>query len=88
MVSQQHRYCSFICKVIDREVSATQRVCEAVGTDSPLAAELWAQAVAVSDSWSRFVELDREVLRQARSVGFTAEQWAAVKDGRLADAPA
>ena len=77
-----HEHCSFICGAIAQELERAQRVCEAIGPGTPLASELWAEAVALSDGWSRHIELDRRLYREALSVGFTREQWQAIKDGK------
>lgn len=43
--------------------------------------ELWAEAVALSDGFTRYIELDRRLYREASSVGITEEQWRAIKEG-------
>jgi hypothetical protein len=77
----QHEYCTFLCRVIDREISHAQRACEALG-NSPLTNELWSEVVALSDAWTRFQELNTEVYRHAKSVGFTDEQWQLIWEGK------
>ncbi len=34
--------------MIDRELEKLQRICEALGDESPLTAELWSEAVSLS----------------------------------------
>ena len=53
---QERRHCTFVCKVIDDELSRTQRVCEAVADDS-LSAELWQTVVTLSDEWIQYQRL-------------------------------
>lgn len=79
--SSKNRYCSFLCKVVEREVVGAQRLCEALGTDTPTVPELWAEAVALSDAWSRYRGIERALFRRAQSVGVTDEQWQAIKEG-------
>jgi hypothetical protein len=76
-----HTYCSFVCRAIARELERAQRVCEALGPDSPMVLELWTETVALSDAWSRHIALDRRLYREVMSVGITDEQWRAIKDG-------
>lgn len=73
-------YCSFVCKVISSELAKAQRVCQALGADTSLVAELWAEVVALSDGWSRYQALDRRIRREAAAVGFTDEQWRQLAD--------
>lgn len=75
-----HDYCSFVCKAIDTEVTKCQRVCETLG-DSALTTEMWSEIVALSDAWTRVIDLDREVFQLAKSVGFTDKQWQLIKEG-------
>jgi hypothetical protein len=53
---QERRHCTFVCKLIDDELSRTQRVCEAVGDDS-LSAELSQTVVTLSDEWTKYQRL-------------------------------
>jgi hypothetical protein len=72
--------CSFVCKVIAAELDKARRICEALGTEG-MPSEMWTEAVALSDCWSRYLELDRRLYRAAGEVGFTDEQWTAIKEG-------
>lgn len=75
-----YNYCSFICSAIDQEMDKAQRICQAIGSDG-LTSELWTEVVALSDGLTRYMELDRRLYREARSVGITDEQWQAIKNG-------
>jgi hypothetical protein len=66
--------------VIASELGKAQRLCEALGSDG-MSSDLWTEAVALSDCWSRYLELDRRIYRAAAEVGFTDEHWQAIKDG-------
>lgn len=74
------KHCTFVYKVIASELDKVQRICEALGIDG-LTPDLWTEAVALSDCWSRYLELDRRLYRAAVEVGFTDESWRAIKDG-------
>jgi hypothetical protein len=74
----KHRYCTFVCRGVDFELLDAHRLCSAIG-DSPAAGELWSAAVALSDALSEYQRLDRGLFSVAQSVGFTADQWYAVK---------
>ncbi|CAN5549595.1 hypothetical protein BH11ACT6_BH11ACT6_29850 [soil metagenome] len=76
-----HVYCSFICGAIAKELERAQRICETLGPDAPMAVELWTEAVAVSDGWSRVSQLDRLLYQAAREAGLTDEAWRAIKEG-------
>jgi hypothetical protein len=78
--SPPNGYCSFVCKVIASELDKAQRICEALGAGG-LTSDLWTEAVALSDCWTRYLELDRRLYRAAVEVGITDEQWTAIKDG-------
>jgi hypothetical protein len=67
--------------VVEREVTAAQRICETLGTDTPTVPELWAEVVALSDAWTRYRGIERALFRQAQSVGITDEQWQAIREG-------
>jgi hypothetical protein len=43
--------------------------------------EMWAEAVALSDGWTRHLELDRRLYLAASEVGITDEQWRSIKEG-------
>lgn len=82
LAAQKRTYCSFMCRAINEDLDRTRRMCEVLGTDSPVVAEMWAEIVDCADAWTRYKQLDRKVFDLAVSVGYTREQWMAVKDGR------
>ncbi|MGW8815508.1 hypothetical protein [Gordonia terrae] len=45
-----------------------------------MTSRLWSEIVEISDAWTRYQDVDRQVYRHARSVGFTDEQWKAIKN--------
>ncbi|WP_231913835.1 hypothetical protein [Rhodococcus sp. LB1] len=65
-----------------QELENTQRVCEAVG-DSELTNELWAQAVALSDECSRYLELRFKLRTLAMEAGISPKQWQDIRRGRV-----
>lgn len=69
-----NKYCGFVCKVVSAELNNAQRICEYLGVDTPMISELWAEAVALSDCWSRYLELDRRLYKAAVEVGINDEQ--------------
>lgn len=73
------QHCSFICSAIDRQLDQAQRICTALGPDIALAAELYAEVVALNDTFTRVREIDSKLFQHAESVGFTREQWRSVK---------
>ena len=72
--------CCFMCRLITEELKRTLNVCTALGAEG-VSSELWAEAVAVSDGWTRFLQLDRQLYRAALAVGITNEQYQAIKAG-------
>lgn len=75
-------YCNPVCRAIAVELDRAQRVCQALGAQTPLVSQLWAEAVALNDGYTQLREIDQQLYEQALSVGFTAEQWRAVKEGK------
>jgi hypothetical protein len=75
-----YEYCSYFCRVLNRELDSAQRVCEVVGA-AGRTAELWASIVAAADGWSEYQQLQMEIHEAALSVGMTEEQWRAIKEG-------
>lgn len=63
--------------MVDAELAASQRVCEAVGRD--VSSELWPSAVELNDALSAYLSQHRRVYRAAAEVGFTSEQWRDIK---------
>ena len=80
--ARDRTYCSFMCRAIDEDIERTQRMCEVLGTDSPVVAGMWSEIIECADAWTRYKQLDRQVFDLAVSVGYTREQWMAVKEGR------
>jgi hypothetical protein len=81
-----NRYSSFACRAIDYELRDAQRLCRAIGPASTAASELWAAAVALSDAFSEYQRLDRELFSFAASVGITPDQWYGIKQTRKGNA--
>lgn len=73
--------CSALCTAVVAEMSASQRVVEAIGTPD---GELWATAVGLNDAVSAFRTADAEVYSAARRVGITSQQFQAIKRGTVA----
>lgn len=80
--SSGRSFCTPLCRAITVELDRAQRVCQALGAQTPLVSQLWAEAVALNDGYTKLREIDRQLYEQAQSVGFTAEQWRAVKEGK------
>lgn len=74
----KERYCSAVCRSVDIELTRTQRVCEAVGSQS---VDLWCAAVAMSDAVTEYLLLDEQLHQAATEVGITDERWLAIKYG-------
>ena len=68
--------CSSLCELVMEELADAQRVCAATGDG-----ELWAAVVALNDTLTTYRLSDTRVYRVARSVGFSDEQWRAIKRG-------
>ncbi len=77
-----YQHCCFVCTAIAQELERVQRVCQVLGPGTPLVSELWTETVALSDGWTRCLELERNLFDAARSVGVTGKQWQAIKAGR------
>src|SRR4051812_3994881 len=65
--SGDNKHCCFVCKVIAAELDKAQRICEYLGAEG-LTSDLWTEAVALSDCWSRYLEIDRRLYRAAVEV--------------------
>ncbi|MFF0541739.1 hypothetical protein [Prescottella sp. R16] len=76
-----HPYCCYSCKVIAQELENTERVCKAIG-DSELATELWTEVVELSDTLSRYLELNFRLRLLALESGITHRQWNSFHKGR------
>jgi hypothetical protein len=75
-----HRYCSFVCHVVEDEMDQIRRVCEAVG-ESPLTAELWAAAVQLGDTWTECQWLNKRLFDATRDAGINADEFYAIRNG-------
>lgn len=71
-------YCTALCTELATEMRKAQRICEAIGP-SPVTAELWSTAVALSDTRTELARLEFKVYEAARSVGITDEQWNSIR---------
>lgn len=72
--------CSFVCRAIATDMARAERACRALGADNPMTSRLWSEIVELSDAWTRYQDVDHEVYQHALSVGFTDEQWRAIKN--------
>lgn len=75
-----HTYCNHMCRLVDWEVEAAQRVCADTGDT-----ELWLAAVALNDALTDYHTNDSRVYFAARDVGITDAQWRTVKHGSATD---
>lgn len=75
-----YRYCSYACRRLNDELIAAQRMCQAVG-HTEFSSRLWLAAVAAADAWSEYRRLAEDFASAALSVGITAEQLEAIKNG-------
>ncbi|WP_336879780.1 hypothetical protein [Rhodococcus globerulus] len=75
------KYCCFACRAIALEVENTQRVCEYVG-ESDLTSELLAEAVALGNACSRYLDLGYQLRMLAMESGITPKQWQGVRKGQ------
>ena len=73
-------YCTLICREIDTELTHARAVIEALG-GSPTSTELWLKLVEGNDLWTEAMRMQYELWVAAKSVGFTREQWQALKRG-------
>lgn len=81
-VNDKHRYCTYLCVSVARELEQAQRVCEAIGAGT---SDLWSAAVALSDALSGYLAVERQVYQAATDVGVTPQQWAALQGGKRPD---
>lgn len=72
--SGRSRWCSFVCKQVDREMDAAQRICNMAG-NTPQASELWCNVVELSDVLTKVKALKDEIYQAAMDVGMSNEQW-------------
>jgi hypothetical protein len=78
--ASDHRWCSMLCRIVDEELSQSQRACQALGP-SPATTEHWAAATQLGDLLSRYHRGERALFRAALKQGFTEEQWRTIKRG-------
>lgn len=73
-------YCTVLCRKLDEELATIQRLTELLG-DAPLLAQWWVETVTLGDSWSRRLEITRELGELAHAAGIAEEQWQAIRAG-------
>lgn len=69
-----------MCRLVDEELTVTQRICEAVGHD--VSSGLWASAVGLSDAMTAYLDEHMRVNLAAKEAGYTREQWTGIQ-GRV-----
>lgn len=72
-----YQYCRGLCRLVDEELKAAQRVCEYFGDHG----DFYAAAVALSDALTELDNIDYAVLRVARDLGISPVEYRAIKIG-------
>ena len=72
----EYQACSFLCAQVAKELDRAKRVCEATQHT-----EHWQAAVSLNDALSAYLHSDTRIFRAAQKVGYTPQQWHAIKDG-------
>jgi hypothetical protein len=75
-----HAHCTFICRMLDDELAAAQRVCEAVA-QTGFSSDSWAAIATAADAWSEYQRHCDKIHALALSVGISDGQWAALMGG-------
>ncbi|OBK32547.1 hypothetical protein A5658_16050 [Mycobacterium sp. 1245111.1] len=68
--------CGHLCDFIEEQMKEAMRVCRATGDT-----DIWAAAVALNDALTEYFDHRKRLYNAALSVGFTREQWRAIKRG-------
>jgi len=74
------RYCTLVCRRLSDELSAAQRLAEAIGPNEATA-KLRTAAIEAADAWTAYTQLSDDLRSTAHSVGLSDEQWAALAYG-------
>ena len=85
-VRDGYRCCSYLCDTVNNRMEQVERMCRALGP-VPLSVDMWTSVVALSDALTLEQKLEGKLYRLAMELGFTAEEWSAIKgrpQGRMA----
>lgn len=80
---EDNKYCCFICRATAQELENTERICKALG-NTELSNALWAEAVEMNDTVSRYLRLGYLNRMAAVESGMSEREYFAIRRGRVA----
>ena len=77
---EDNKYCCYVCRATAQELENTERICKVLG-NTELSTALWAEAVELNDTLTRYLQLGYRNRMAAVESGMSEKQWFAIRRG-------